>query len=82
MYSTVSYGYLLVFYIVKGIKYHDIYLIRLYVVLNLERILHIYTITSIALFETSASERNAIPVPHVRTHTFLPFLHTAREARV
>jgi len=41
MYSTVSYGYLLVFYIAKGIKHHDIYLIqccliRLYVVLNLE----------------------------------------------
>jgi len=57
----------------------------MYVVLNLERFfLHIYVIPSIALFETSASERNALPVPHVHTHThtFLPFLHTAREASV
>ena len=74
MYSTVSYGYLLVFYIAKGIKYHDIYLIqcpliRLYVVLNRERVLHVCVIRSIALFETSASERNVLPVPHVHTHT-------------
>ena len=66
------------FYIARGIKCHDIYLIKcclicLYVVLNLERFfLHVYVIPSIALFETSASERNAQPIPHVvraRAHT-------------
>jgi len=69
-------GYLLVFYVVKGIKRYDIYLIEcclihLYVVLNLERwFLHVYVIPSIALLETSASERNALPIPHVaRAHT-------------
>jgi len=46
-------------------------LICLYVVLNHERFfLHVYVIPSIALLETSANERNALPVPRVaRTHT-------------
>ena len=78
-YSTVSYGYLFVFCIAKGIKCHDIYLIQcclihLYVVLNLERFLHVYVIPSIALFETSASVRNVPHVAHVHTHAhFLAF---------
>jgi hypothetical protein len=60
-------GYLLIFCIAKGIKHHDIYLLQcclicLYVVLNPERFfLHICVFPSIALFEASASERNAYP---------------------
>jgi len=70
-------GYLLIFFIAKGIKCHDMYLLQcclicLYIVLNTERFfLHIYVIPSIALFEASASERNALPVPHVHTHTHI-----------
>jgi len=73
-------GYLLIFSIAKGIKCRDMYLLQcclicLYIVLNPERFfLHIYVIPSIALFEASASERNALPVPHVahaHTHTHI-----------
>ena len=69
-------GYLLIFCITKGLKCHDMYLLQcclicLYIVLNPERFfLHIYVIPSITLFEASASDRNALPVPHVaHTHT-------------
>jgi len=86
-------GYLAVFCTAKGIKHHGIYLIqccliRLYVVLYCERFfLHVYVIPSIALFEISVSERNALPIPHVahthtHTHTFLPFLQIIRDASV
>ena len=67
-------GYLLIFCITKGLKCHDMYLLEcclicLYIVLNPERFfLHIYAIPSIALFEASASDRNALPIPHV-AHT-------------
>ena len=69
-------GYLLIFCITKGLKCHDMYLLQcclicLYIVLNPERFfLHIYVIPSIALFEVSANDKNALPVPYVaHTHT-------------